>query len=223
MWLKIIFCKSRKTSPSPELPGSTSGSSVPYVQHRETAPAQLPVSTSGVSTPNHGSVIKIGDVVGSTLSNFGNTKIHGEYLMEPPAQLPVLTSCVSAPNHGSSTEITDKVGDVAGSTLSNFGNDKAYEKDEEEREGNFVVEEASSEEERPSEKKSPIQEDKVYKKNDEDEREGNFSVEPEEASSEEELKRPVRMAGSQAIDGRDHLPPGELESMREQQLANNKA
>ena len=135
------------------------------------------------------------------------------------------TSGVSTPNHGSRTEITNKVGDIAGSTLSNFGNDKAYEKDEEEREGNFVVEEASSEEEleQPSEKKSSIQEDKVYEKDNEDEREENFLVEPEEASSEEELKRPVRMAGYQAIDGRDHLRPGELESMREQQLANNKA
>ena len=143
--------------------------------------------------------------------------------MEPPTQLPVLTSCISAPNHGSSTEITYKVGDVAGSILSNFGNDKVYEKDEEEREGKFVVEEVSSEEGRPSEKKSPIQEDKVYEKDDEDEREGKFLVEPEEASSEEELKLPVRMAGSQAIDGHGHLRPGELESMREQQLANNKA
>ena len=126
MWLTILFCKSRKTSPSPELPGLTSSSSVPYVQHRETAPTQLPVSTSGVSTPNHGSVIKIinkiGDIVGSTLSDFNNTKIHGVYLMEPPAQLPVFTSSVSGPDHGSSTEISNDFGNIVDSTISNIGN-----------------------------------------------------------------------------------------------------
>ena len=126
MWLTIILCKSRKTSPSPEFPGSTS---VPCVQHSETAPAHLPM-TSGVSTPNHGSGTevknKVGDVVNSTLKNFGNTKIHAvSYLGgKPSAQLPVSTSGVSTPNltHGSRTVIKSKVGDVVGSTISKFGN-----------------------------------------------------------------------------------------------------
>ena len=111
--------------------------------------------------------------------------------------------------------------------------DKVYGEDDEEREGNFVGEDVSLEEEleRPCEKKnsqedkvyeenfvveeaysellrpsekSSIQEDKVYEKEDDEERKGNFVV--EEASLEEELERPSKKKSSIQEHGKDEDP-----------------
>ena len=89
------------------------------------APAHLPVPSSGISTPNgSGTIIEsnFGDVVGSTISNIGYkfTKTHGS----------LSSSGVSTHNNGAGTVIKNKIGNVVGSTISNIGNNNFKPKED---------------------------------------------------------------------------------------------
>lgn len=107
-----------KIAPKLPLGESTSSVSAPYVQPRETAITQLPVSIQKVIET------EIGDVEDSTVGDIGNDKsvTNEVYPGEnPPVQSTSLAG-VSTPK-GPNTNIRSKVGNVKNSKLSNIGND----------------------------------------------------------------------------------------------------
>jgi len=120
---------------------------------RDTAPAQLPVSTSGVSIHNHGSgtVVNknIGNIEDSTISNVGNDNSENYFQPMPkptyatkekkpamtpkqnvrrdtaPAHLQATTSGVSIHNYGSGNVGNSDVGNITNSIITDVGNNNS--------------------------------------------------------------------------------------------------
>ena len=129
---------------------STKGKKQKGSGRRETAPAQLPMPTSGVSIHNYGSgnVVNrnVGDIENSTISNVGNDNSENHYFQprptyatkEPamtpgqnlrrdtaPAQLPGLTPRVSIHNYGSGNVGNSDVGNIKNSFITDVGNNNS--------------------------------------------------------------------------------------------------
>jgi hypothetical protein len=122
----------------------------PSIQNarRDTAPAHLPGSISGVAINNYGSgnVANryVGNIEGSIISNVGNNNSENHFQprrkstyatkekkiprqkmrrdMMPPAQLPLSISGVGINNYGSGTVDSSDVGNIKNSTLTNMSN-----------------------------------------------------------------------------------------------------
>ena len=121
---------------------------------RETAPPQLPVSTSGVFIANYGpgkvDSRDVGNIKESTFSNVGNDNSENHFQPRPkptyateekkpamtpkqnllrqetaPSQLPGSTSGVSIINYGAGTVTSSDIGNIKKSTFSNVGNNNA--------------------------------------------------------------------------------------------------